>query len=241
MLLAWRKRINDRLIKLASMISAMERLEELSFEASSEYEAAQGPRWDGLLGSTVKIMICALPVGLKYLMLDTAGSMIITSEEDRMPMHLRPLIAKRLDDFQHVRLRMRHICPKVLDTGIRSVATSKLQSLVVRLSVPFFPSATYETHDGYTEFDAQVCNGAHLTGSLYLYMIEAGANLVRPRPDLQKLRVSYRGSDINLMLAEYVKRQYMYVGAELFSYEDDGRELNGSEDDDEYLIVQGGF
>ena len=228
------------------MISAMERSEELSFEASSEYEAAQGPRWDWLLGSTVKIMICALPVGLSYLVLDTAGSMIITSEVDTMPMHLCPLMAKRLDDLQHVRLRMRHICPKVLDTEIRSVATSKMQSLVVGLSVPFFPSATFETHDGYTEFDAQVCNSAHLTGPLYLYMIEAGTNLVRPRPDLEKLRVSYRGSDINFMLAEFAKRQYMYVGAELFSYEDDGREWNGweddrewngSEDDDEYLIV----
>ena len=45
-LLAWRKRVNSKLAELAGWLPAIEGLEELCFEASSEYEGTAGPRWD---------------------------------------------------------------------------------------------------------------------------------------------------------------------------------------------------
>lgn len=244
--LKWRKLINKRLIDLANMLPAFHQLEELSFEASSECEVTEGPRWDWLFKSTMETLIKSIPVGLKYLRLDTAGSTIVTSIRDRTPLHICPLIAKRLHDFQHIRLRMRHICPNGLDIESQRVATSKLETLVIRLSIPFFPPATYESQDGHIEFDALPCDGPNsdrmrFHGALHTRVITAGLKFATLYPRLEKLRVSYRGSDINLMLADCVKRQYMYVGAEVFSYEDDGREWSGWEDDDEYLVVHRSF
>ncbi|KAK0510383.1 hypothetical protein JMJ35_006815 [Cladonia borealis] len=229
-LLAWRKRVNNKLTELAGWLPAIEGLEELSFEASSEHEGIVGPRWDYLTGGSVASLIYSLPSGLRNLTFDTSGSTITTSKDDRTPAHLCPLIARRIHDFQHVRLRMRHICPEIFKTTLTACTTaSKLQSLVIRLSLPFFPPATYEKHDGSTEFDAQPCKSDE--APLYEAMIDAGTIFVRENPSLKVLRISFREPEsINLVVADCVERRFRYDPSEVFSYEDDGREWGAWEE-----------
>ena len=229
-LLAWRKRVNNKLTELAGLLPAIKGLEELSFEASSEHDGTVGPRWDYLTGESVVNLIYSLPSGLKNLTFDTSGSTITASKDDRTPAHLCPLIAKRIHDFQHVRLRMRHICPEIFQTTLMAATTaSKLQSLVIRLSLPFFPPATYEKHDGNTEFDAQPCksDGA----PLYEAMIDAGTKFVTEIPSLKVLRIAFREpASIDLVVADCVERRFRYDPSEVFSYEDDGREWGAWEE-----------
>ena len=232
-LLAWRKRVNNKLAESAGWLLAIRGLEELSFEASSEYEGTAGPRWDYLTGGSVASLISSLPSGLQNLTFDTSGSTIVTSIDDRNPAHLCHLIGERIHDFQHVRLRMRHICPEIFRTLVASTTASKLQSLVIRLSLPYFPPAIYENHDGTTEFDAQPCyaDGA----PLYKAMIDAGIGFVRENPSLKVLRISFRDpghSGINLVVADCVERKFLYDPSEVFLYEDDGRNWGAWEEND---------
>ena len=239
-LLAWRKRVNNKLAELAGWLPAIGGLEELSFEASSEQEGTAGPRWDYIIGEPVANLISSLPSGLKNLTFDTSGSTIVTSKDDRKPAHLCALIAGKIHEFQHVRLRMRHICPKIFQTLAASKTASKLQSLVIRLSIPSFPPATYENHDGRTEYDAQPCNADDVP--LYKAMVDAGTIFARETPSLKVLRMSFReprGSGINLMVADCVERRFMYDPSEVFSYEDDGREWGAWEEND--LFPGGSF
>lgn len=232
-LLAWRKRVNNKLAELVGWLPAMEGLEELSFEASSEYVGTAGPRWDYLTGGSVATLISSLPSGLKNLTFDTCGSTITTSKDDMNPAHLCPLIGDMIREFQHVRLRMRHICPEIFRTLAASTTPSKLQSLVIRLSIPFFPPATYESHDGKTEFDAQPCNADGAL--LYKAMADAGTIFVRENSSLKMLRISFRNptnSGINLMVADCVEGRFMYDPTEFFSYEDDGKEWGAWEEND---------
>lgn len=241
-LLAWRKRINIKLAELATWLLALKDLEELSFEASSEYGGTLGPRWDYFIKEPIMSLLAGLPNGLKYLTLDTCGSTITTSMHDRSPAHVCPLIAKRLHELQHVRLRMRHICPQVLETSDGSSTRSRLQSLVIRLSIPFFPPAIYETHNGKTELDAQACAARY--APLRKSMVAAGRKFAKATPSLKMMRVSYRDpghSGINLMVADCVRRHYMFEGSEIFSYEDDGRGWDAWEGNDERLQISGSF
>ena len=240
-LLAWRKRVNDKLAELAGWLPAIKGLEELSFEASSEHEGTAGPRWDYIIEESVANLITSLPAGLNHLTFDTSGSTIITSKEDRSAAHLCPLIAEKIHEVQHVRLRMRHICPKIFKTLAASTTTSNLQSLVMRLSIPFLPPGTYENHDGQTEYDAQPCNADY--APLYKTMIDAGTIFAKETPSLTVLRISFREiehSGINLAVADCVNGRFMYDLSERFSYEDDGREWEAWEENED-LFVGGPF
>ena len=239
-LLAWRRRVNNNLSELADWLPAIEGLEELSFEASSEYYGTAGPRWDYVTGESVASLISSLPFSLKNLTFDTSGSTIVTSKDVRIPAHLCHLIGQRIHDFQHVRLRMRHICPEIFRTLAASTTASELQSLVIRLSLPSFPPTPYEGHDGRTEFDAQPCNADG--APLYRAMIDAGTLFVRENPSLKMLRISFREpgySGINLMVADCVERKFMYDPSEVFSYEDDGKNWGAWEEND--LLPRGSF
>ena len=113
---------------------------------------------------------------------------------------------------------------------------------MIRLSLPFFPEASYETHDGYTEFDANPCERGEKP--LYTEMIEAGTAFAKTAPSLTMMRVSYRpteGSGINLDVADCLNERYLYEPSEIFSYEDDGKEWAGWEDNDESLRVSRTF
>ena len=75
-------------------------------------------------------------------------------------------------------------------------------------------------------------------------MVAAGRKFAKATPSLKMMRVSYRDSGhsgINLMVADCVKRHYMFEGSEIFSYEDDGREWDAWEGNDERLQISGSF
>ena len=223
-LLAWRKRVNNKLAELAGWLPAIEGLEELCFEASSEYAGTAGPRWDYITGGSVASLISSLPSSLINLTLDTSGSTIVTSKDDRNPAHLCHLIGGRIHDFQHVRLRMRHICPEIFRTLAASATASTLRSLVIRLSLPSFPPATLKYRDGWSRFETQPCNADG--APLYKAMIDAGAVFVRGNPSIKELRISSREAgflDRKLMVADCVDRRFMYDPYEMYHHLDNGR------------------
>ena len=247
----WMKRVNLRLSRLSGILPLCRNIEEFSLEASSEDDPALGPRWDYLLGSTFKKIIRSLPVGLKKLTIDTCGSALASSLQDRTPTHLCSLLALRLSDFHCVRIRMRHICPDILDrSNDLSDSSSRLRSLIIRLSLPFFPEASYEKHDGHTEFDALLCPSyasAHQHRSkipLYRLMIKAGRRFNREMKGLDMMRISYRPQKygrkcINLYLADCISGRVLYEPSEVFTYEDDGRVWDAWEDMSERLMDGG--
>ena len=175
-LLSWAASVNQRPLGLSNMLPSFEKMTEFNFEASSEDDSAFGPRWDYLLGNSIAQVVKALPPGLKNLTLDTCGSVLRKSDHDRLPAHLCSLISLRLQDFEHVRLRMRHICPKILDTTkFVDENPPRLKLLIIRLCLPYFPEASYEMHDGITEFDTQACHSYQGNNqSLPTAMIDAG-------------------------------------------------------------------
>ncbi|MCJ1456051.1 hypothetical protein MMC28_006408 [Mycoblastus sanguinarius] len=153
----WRAGTNYLISELASTLSDFQKLEELSLEASSELEAHEGPLWDYVFDSSIKDIISNLPTTLTNLTLDTCGSNIISPNSGKKSLHFCPLIAERLHGLQNVRLRMRCICPKIFDVSSIQGAASKLKTLVIRLSLPYFQEASYENDDGNSAFDVQPC------------------------------------------------------------------------------------
>ena len=228
----WAGRTNKKLVELAATLPNSRSLEEFILEASSEYEGKLGPRWDYLHDSTIRSLILNLPSSLNNLTLDLCGSGVITPDRRREAIHLCPFIAGRLRDFQNVRLRLRCICPQVFQSlSATTDSESRLKTLAIRLSLPFFPEAVDEAHNGYDEFDAKSCVVTAIP--LYRRMIAAGVDSARKLPGLSMLRISYRTQEkhsINLALADCVRRRYMFEGSEIFTYEDDGSQWAAWED-----------
>lgn len=236
----WSRSLNEKLLALAKILPNFKNLNELSFEASSESEGSQGPRWDYLFGLTMEKLIQALPTNLKSLTLDICGSTARQSSHDRTPVHLCPLLASRLQDFEHVRLRMRHICPRIYDIPkLPSDHPSKLSSLVIRLTLPSFPAATYERHDGYHEYDTQRCPSAEASQQLLpSSMIGTGRHFAKTM-ELDFMRITYRttrGSGVDLYVYDCVRETKLYEPGGLLCYEDEGRAWDAWEDVDKNLI-----
>ena len=231
MLHRWGGRINKKLVELATVLQLCNHLNEFDLEASSEYEQKEGPRWDYLHDSTIRSLISSLPSSLNNLTLDACGSRFITPDRSRDPIHLCPLIAERLHNFQNVRLRLRCICPEIFQApALKASAQSKLMSLVVRLSLPYFPDVAGESSKSEEKYDAQSCELS--ATPLYKRMIAAGANFAKQFAGLSVVRVSYREpgkGKISLLVADCVRERYMFEGSELFYYEDDGYQWNAWE------------
>ena len=231
----WSERINKGLTSIISMLPDFKSLEELSIEARSHYEATWGPRWDYLSYTPIRSMMANISPSLTNLTLDTCGSNLVLPREhaDAATSHICPFIAQQMHQVENVRLRMRCICPLILDSSpAPSGQNSRLRTLVIRLSLPFYPEAAHEKHNGHTEYDAQPCTPSAMKKPLYKAMVAAGLRMARTNPEVQMLRVSYRdprSSGINLMLADCVRRVYMYEPSEIFSYEDEGKEWDAWE------------
>ena len=231
----WSDRINKGLTSIISMLPDFKSLEELSIEARTQYDATWGPRWDYLSYTPIRSMIANIPPSLTNLTLDTCGSNLVLPREhaDAATSHICPLIAQQMHHVENVRLRMRCVCPLILDSSpAPSGQNSRLRTLVIRLSLPFYPEAAYEKHNGHTEYDAQPCTPSAMKKPLYKAMVAAGLRIARTNPEVQMLRVSYRDprySGINLVLADCVRKVYMYEGSEIFSYEDEGKEWDAWE------------
>lgn len=227
----WACGINKKLIELAAILPDSKGLEEFSIEASSEEDGQQGPRWDYLHDSAISSLIFSLPSSLNNLTLDLCGSRAITPDRSREAVHLCPLIAKRLCDFQSVRLRLRCICPQVLQCSLlKPNAESRLRSLVIRLNLPFFPDAAGEVSKGGDSLDPKPC--IETAVPLYKKMLAAGLDFTKRFPRLSMMRISFRSSprSIELAVADCVSGRYMYEPSSIFVYEDDGAQWEAWED-----------
>lgn len=236
----WRQSVNEKLVVLASALPNFKNLKDLSFEASSEGDGELGPRWDYLFGSTVEKFIQAVPTGLKSLTLDICGSTVVVSEHNRMPVHLCPLIACRLQDFERVRLRMRHICPRVYDNANKEVdEPSNLAFLVIRLSLPAFPEATYEKHDGYHEYDAQPCRPISVKLSPFVIPLVSEGISFAKTTKVDMMRISYRSPhdpDRFLYVADCVRESSRRETLGVCAHEDNGRQWAAWEDEVESVV-----
>ena len=225
----WRGLINKKLVALAAILSGTKNLEEFSLEASSENDTNLSPRWDYIHDSTIQSLLVSFPSSLNNLTLDLSGSRAITPDRGRKPVHLCPLIAKRLHDFQQVRLRLRCICPEIFQPfSSNTNAESRLRTLVVRLSLPYLKA----TNDWYTVddmFDAKPCDVIPVP--LYKRMSVAGAEFRKKLPGLSMMRISYRSpKSICLHVIDCVRERLMIEGTDVFFYEDDGTEWNAWEE-----------
>ncbi|MCJ1237152.1 hypothetical protein MMC14_005137 [Varicellaria rhodocarpa] len=246
-LLAWRKIVNTQLDSFATFLFSCTALDEFGLEISSENNASLGPCWDYIYDSSLKSILSSLPKGLTRLTFDTCGSRTISCDgDDATPIHLCPLLARRLRDLQHVRLRMRCICPEVLELHrAEDTAASRLEYMIIRLCLPTFP---YQDRDQYSELsaDPKRCVTEPESGSLptlYREMVFAGIDIAKKLPLVTMLRISFRGqweSCINLMVVDCLTREEIDdPGPEIFFYEDDGSRWHGWEDGN--LTVVGVF
>ena len=223
----WSRDMNRLLTDFMGTLASFNDLRELSFEASSEEKISSGPRWDYLFSSTMASSISYIPFSLQNLTLDLSGSNTFFNEQGKTR-HLCPLIARRLHDFENVRLRMRCICPQIFDRSpLHSWTTSNLKGIVVRLSLPNFPEASYELHDGLKIYDAQPCEPQieHLCDR----MVEAGSDFAEIYPRVSRVRVSYRYPAIHgrhLYATDCIEERRLVGLGNRFTFDDDGREWN---------------
>lgn len=236
---SWSRNVNEKLVLLAVTLPKFQNLRDLSFEASSESDGRRGPLWDYLFASTVEKFIYAVPKGLKSLTLDICAPTVTVSEHDQTPAHLCSLIACRLQDFKHVRLRMRHICPDVFDRSNNTVdQPSNLVSLVIRLSLPCFAEASWDKHNGYINDNALRCPSvSEKLLPLQVPMISGGITYAKVMK-LELMRVSYGTSHregVTLNIADCLTEKILYGPLMLYSYQDTGRQWNSWEDNNEGL------
>ena len=236
----WGESINRKMVDLAAILSGFQSLEEFSLEASSEEDGRKGPRWDYLQDFTMRSLISSLPPSLHNLTLDMCGSKAIMSERSRNPIHLCPLIAERLRDFRNVRLRLRCICPEILNTpSLTPTPESRLKTLVIKLSLPFFPDSHGGNHKHNTGYDVEPCSVTRVP--LYKTMFAAGAEYANRFPGVSMLRISHRwqsdtkspkenSKEIDLAVADCVRKRYMFDASDAFCYEDDGSEWDAWEE-----------
>lgn len=227
----WARRINKKLVELAAILPNTKGLEEFSLEASSEDDGEQGPRWDYLHDSTIRGLMSSLPSSLNNLTLDLCGSRAITPDRGRETIHLCPLIAERLCDFQSVRLRLRCMCPQVFQSSSsRPNAGSRLRNLVIRLNLPCFPQAAGEVLNRDDYLDPKSC--VETAVPLYKTMIGPGVDFAKRLPGLSMMRISYRSSprSIVLAVADCITGRYMLDPSLKFVYEDDGVQWAAWED-----------
>ena len=195
-LLAWRKMVKKQLESFATFLLSYTALDEFSLEISSKHEASHGPWWDYIYDNSLKSMLSSLPKGLTRLIFDTSGSRIISCDgDDATPVHFCPLLARRLRDLHHVRLRMCCICPEVLEPhGAEDTVASRLESVVISLCLPMFPhedSCQYKESSIVPKRCVTEPEGQSLL-TLYQEMGVAGIDIAKKLPLVAMLRISFR-------------------------------------------------
>ena len=252
----WNRDMADHVKTLADFIASCKMLDEVTFEAlhggKDEYTE---PGWDYLDQSSVEKFVLCLPINLKYLTLDLAGADVTSGETSELA-HICPAISRCLLNAEHVRLRLRHICPAIF--GIESVQAqnnwenlrfemrsdsgvcgkARMKSLILRVYNPMFP-----TFGRLNTFDSLVCPG-FMTGkgmrisalmplaARHFYSLEAG---------IQSLKVTFRDPNpggIELFAHDCIRWNRKTLREEVFCYEDDGDQWMPWEDfSDEDMVI----
>lgn len=245
----WKERINNRLEALADTLPHFDALEAFTFEALSEIEQTIGPRWDYLYDRPIASLLSRLPnQGLASLTLDTCGTALVPRDEDGTPVHICPLIQRCLRTVQHVRVRMRTMCSRVLlapspnldqqhntpwnhpsqmDTETDLLGESfgeyRLESLTIKLNLPMFPDAW----NGGTRHLTQPCTSTEgPRGAAYLHKdIARAAKRIRQRlPNIECMRISYPDpahGAICLEVLDCLTENVLVDPGEIYYYEED--------------------
>ncbi len=133
----WTNYLNKRLT-MAVMLPDFTKLKSVSLQAFHEFDAAHSytPHRDYLWNVSVASLAAKMPTyGLTTLVLDICGSSLIPYDErgeQYEPTHICPVIAQHL--VRRVRLRMRNICPDILQLSPDDGAL-RIETLVINLSL----------------------------------------------------------------------------------------------------------
>ena len=215
---AWISRMYNNLDDFVDSLRQCTSLEELMLEAVETHEVAAIHIWDVLYFRTLAGLMQNLPNSVTALTLDICGLKIVSADGE--PIHVCPLLAKRMGRLKSVRLRMDPICPKIFDIEDE---TPTIETLTVKLTLPY----TTAFEEDSRHFDAKRCSQNEPTTARadVEAMIEAG-NTFAKRHTLQKLNISFRDPrprGICLTMWDCISRQYLMEPSEVFCYEDDGR------------------
>ncbi|KAL9099756.1 MAG: hypothetical protein Q9163_004787 [Psora crenata] len=188
-LVEWRRRFRHTLSAFLQRLPEFNQLERVRFSGSSDAHHQQGPRRDYLFKSSIEQLVSTVPVGLKYFNLDTWGSKLIPMVTETQSVHLCSLLSQRFDQFQHVKIRLRTICPSIFSAP--SKANSNLRSMRINLILP--STLESELPNDYGPLSAQNCNALEESQAMIQEsMCKAGKAFKRSRPELQSLKLLCR-------------------------------------------------
>ncbi|KAG8525644.1 uncharacterized protein KY384_000404 [Bacidia gigantensis] len=124
----WQKKMADGLNGFSQLISSFSALREVAFQAFHGFDENPVPQWDYLLYPTMRQFVQHLPINLKYLTLDLAGTGLVAGNGSNSK-HLCPDLKPCILRAEHVRLRLRHVCPAVL--GVQDIHQLRRQAGLV--------------------------------------------------------------------------------------------------------------
>lgn len=215
----WRGRLNESLFRFAEILPAFKKLREVKLETTLT------PRWDYIFAASMGRLLTSLPSNVTTLTLDTHACTFNASE----PVHICPLISQRLDNFQTVRIRMRSICPSILETAINFPnSTSRLMNVVIRLHLPDNGKPADVQYGSRYDFDAKSCypGGKRLNQE----MVVAGLQLAKARPSMRGVRISFRRGGQNSIVVADCKQEAAFYPLHSIN-DDDGTLVEGAWED----------
>ena len=174
----WRGRLNESLFRFAEILSASKKLREVKIETTLS------PRWDYIFAASMGRILTSLPSTVRTLTLDTHACQFASE-----PLHICAILSQRLLSFQTVRIRMRSICPSILEKCTNSPdSTSRLMNLVIRLYLPNNGEPVNIRYDR-RFIDAESCYPQE--NRLCREMLLAGLQLAKARPSMTGVRIAF--------------------------------------------------
>ena len=228
----WRDRLNEKLSLFTEILPASENLRQVKIETTLT------PRWNYLFSSSLGMLFARLPLNVSSLTVDTSASDFIDRDDGSAPLHVCALLSQRLQSFQHVRIRMRTICPCIFptSTGLPGNAGSRLQSLFIRLYLPDHLRKYDDTRQNHNpEFHAKSCFPKGRP--LYQEMVSAGVQSTKMILSMTALQISYRHSQHRVIfVADCNKKRIL---SRNYAPDEDGAVDQEPWDDVTYLMDKG--
>ena len=194
--------MNEKLSRFAEILSASKELREVKIETTLT------PRWNFIVTASMGRLLTSLPLNSTTLTLDTHACHFKLRH-----VHMCAIISQRLDSFQTVRIRMRSICPSILETCINSPNTaSRLRTLVIRL---YLPDHTRMCHSA---FNAKSCYPSEKR--ICREMTLAGLELAKARPSMTGVRIAFRRHGPKSIVVADCKMEAAFWYSESINYKD---------------------
>ncbi|KAI9676997.1 MAG: hypothetical protein M1817_006836 [Caeruleum heppii] len=233
----WTADLNLAIISLGELMPSFQRLTHLTFRARNEVHIAPAAHRDYLWDVSIASLLARAPMyGLTVLDLDTSGSHFESpnGSGEAEGIHVCPLLKRHFSTLRKLRLRMREICPEVVEICLDAQASPlRLEQLIINLSLQ-------EERDGTVHVThARRCGGQFhpflrpAAAGLLEDMVDAVREARKGMPELKMARiVSHRDSDLETMAVDCLTGQRLLLsdGAE---WDDEGMAYNS--DDDRFL------